>query len=52
LSIAKHLVELHGGSISASSGGSGQGSTFVVQIPIAPVTATGSGDAASQAASA
>jgi signal transduction histidine kinase len=42
LSIAKHLVELHGGSISASSGGSGQGSTFVVQIPIAPVTATGS----------
>jgi signal transduction histidine kinase len=34
LSIAKHLVELHGGSIQASSPGPGQGSTFVVEFPI------------------
>jgi signal transduction histidine kinase len=34
LSIARHLVELHGGSITAQSGGSQQGSTFVVRIPM------------------
>jgi PAS domain S-box-containing protein len=34
LSIAKHLVELHGGSINASSLGVGQGSTFLVQLPL------------------
>jgi signal transduction histidine kinase len=33
LSIARHLVELHGGSISASSPGPGQGATFVVTLP-------------------
>lgn len=33
LSIAKHLVELHGGSIVAASTGPGQGSTFLVQLP-------------------
>lgn len=34
LSIAKHLVELHGGSIEASSPGLNQGATFVVQLPV------------------
>ena len=34
LSIAKHLVELHGGSIEASSAGLNQGATFVVQLPV------------------
>ncbi len=34
LSIARHLVELHGGSMSASSPGPGQGSTFVVTLPL------------------
>jgi len=34
LSIAKHLVELHGGSIEASSPGPGLGATFRVQFPI------------------
>jgi PAS domain S-box-containing protein len=34
LSIARHLVELHGGSITAQSGGAQQGSTFVVRIPM------------------
>jgi PAS domain S-box-containing protein len=34
LSIAKHLVELHGGSIEAASDGPGLGATFVVHLPI------------------
>ncbi len=34
LSIAKHLVELHGGSIEASSQGVDQGATFTVQLPV------------------
>jgi signal transduction histidine kinase/CheY-like chemotaxis protein len=33
LAIAKELVEMHGGSISASSGGRGRGSTFSVALP-------------------
>jgi PAS domain S-box-containing protein len=33
LSIAKHIVELHGGTITAESGGPGQGATFLVQLP-------------------
>jgi PAS domain S-box-containing protein len=36
LSITKHLVELHGGTIHASSPGEDQGSTFVVDLPIRP----------------
>jgi CheY-like chemotaxis protein len=35
LSIAKHLVEAHGGSIRAESGGEGQGATFTVRLPAA-----------------
>jgi CheY-like chemotaxis protein len=34
LALVKHLVELHGGSITAMSGGEGQGATFVVKLPI------------------
>jgi CheY-like chemotaxis protein len=34
LSIVKQLVELHGGSINASSKGTGKGSTFTVQLPV------------------
>ncbi len=34
LSIAKHIVELHGGTIEARSQGAGQGSTFLVSLPI------------------
>ncbi|HXD22175.1 MAG TPA: ATP-binding protein [Gemmatimonadaceae bacterium] len=35
LSIARHLVELHGGAITAHSAGLQQGATFVATIPIA-----------------
>ena len=33
LSIAKHLVELHGGTITADSAGNGCGATFTVRVP-------------------
>jgi len=36
LSIAKHLVELHGGTISAYSAGERAGATFVVRMPLMP----------------
>jgi signal transduction histidine kinase len=36
LSIAKHLVELHGGEITAHSAGEGQGAKFVVWVPPIP----------------
>jgi len=35
LSIVKHLVQAHGGAVSASSGGEGQGATFIVRLPSA-----------------
>ncbi len=34
LAIVRHLVELHGGTVSAESLGIGLGSTFVVQLPL------------------
>jgi CheY-like chemotaxis protein len=34
LSIAKHLVELHGGAIRADSAGIGQGATFTITLPV------------------
>jgi PAS domain S-box-containing protein len=34
LSIARQLVEMHGGTIHAASGGPGQGSTFRVKLPL------------------
>jgi signal transduction histidine kinase len=34
LPLARHLVELHGGNITAESPGAGQGSTFVVMLPL------------------
>ena len=35
LAIVRHLVELHGGSVSVASAGPGQGSTFVFTLPVA-----------------
>ena len=40
LSIARHLVELHGGTITVDSAGVGQGSTFVVRLPYLGTHAT------------
>jgi CheY-like chemotaxis protein len=37
LAIVRHLVELHGGTVYADSPGEGQGTTFSVQLPLAPV---------------
>ncbi|MEI7820025.1 MAG: ATP-binding protein [Verrucomicrobiota bacterium] len=37
LSITRHLVELHGGTITARSAGEGQGATFRVEIPMVAV---------------
>lgn len=34
LAIARHIVELHGGSISATSDGEGTGATFCVTLPV------------------
>ena len=37
LAIVRHLVEMHGGTVSANSQGEGKGATFTVMLPIAPV---------------
>ena len=37
LAIVRHLVQAHGGHVTAASAGPGQGSTFTVAFPIVPV---------------
>jgi PAS domain S-box-containing protein len=39
LTVARKLVELHGGTIAARSGGPGKGSEFVVRLPVRPASA-------------
>src|SRR6185436_2051104 len=34
LAIARHLIEIHGGTIQASSEGDGRGATFTVTLPV------------------
>jgi signal transduction histidine kinase/CheY-like chemotaxis protein len=43
LSIVKHLVELHGGFVTAVSPGEGQGATFVVTLPVQIIHREGDG---------
>jgi len=37
LTLVHQLVEAHGGTVTATSGGIGQGSTFTVRLPLSPV---------------
>lgn len=39
LAIVRHLVEMHGGTVSAESSGEGQGATFVITLPPLKVAA-------------
>ena len=41
LAIVRHLVELHGGTVSAESPGLGHGATFQVRLPLRPVRSHG-----------
>lgn len=41
LSIVRHLTELHGGSVRATSDGLGKGSTFIVELPAPAATIEG-----------
>jgi len=43
LSIVKHLVELHGGTVRVKSPGEGQGATFIVALPISVARTNDSG---------
>jgi signal transduction histidine kinase len=38
LSIGKHAIEACGGSLRAASAGPGSGSSFVIELPVAPPT--------------
>ncbi len=38
LAICKNIVELHGGRITVSSPGLGNGATFIVEIPVVAMT--------------
>ncbi len=48
LPLVKRIVELHGGSIHATSGGAGQGCKMTVTVPLQPVRPTGKGQASSE----
>ena len=41
LAIVRHLVEQHGGSITASSPGKGKGATFIIHLPLRPSVSIG-----------
>jgi CheY-like chemotaxis protein len=43
LSIVKHIVEVHGGTVGAHSDGEGRGATFTVNLPLHPIL-TGEGE--------
>jgi signal transduction histidine kinase/CHASE1-domain containing sensor protein/CheY-like chemotaxis protein len=39
LAIARHLVEIHGGTINGESGGDGRGATFTIRLPLISASA-------------
>jgi signal transduction histidine kinase/CheY-like chemotaxis protein len=39
LAIARHLIEIHGGTIKAESDGEGRGATFTIKLPVIEATA-------------
>jgi PAS domain S-box-containing protein len=43
LAIARHIVELHGGTIQAESPGNGQGATFTIRLPLSISSSAGTG---------
>jgi CheY-like chemotaxis protein len=51
LSIVKNLVELHGGTVRVTSGGKGQGTAFIVELPLSLHRRRGDDDGAVSAAS-
>jgi PAS domain S-box-containing protein len=51
LSLVRRLVEMHGGSITAHSAGSGQGSEFVVRLPLVSIPQKGVNTVASRCSS-
>ncbi|HAX77308.1 MAG TPA: hypothetical protein DCY88_16110 [Cyanobacteria bacterium UBA11372] len=48
LAIVRHLVELHGGSVSADSPGEGEGATFTVMLPLWQETGAKAGEQVSR----
>ncbi|HEX8342535.1 MAG TPA: ATP-binding protein [Tepidisphaeraceae bacterium] len=40
LAVGRAVIDLHGGALTATSGGTGRGSSFVVRLPLAPVGAS------------
>ena len=46
LAIVRHIVEMHGGTVEASSAGEGKGATFRVRLPLMIVHPDARGDAA------
>jgi signal transduction histidine kinase/ActR/RegA family two-component response regulator len=42
LSLVRRLIEMHSGSVAATSAGSGKGSTFIVRLPLASADVTNS----------
>ncbi|HEV7223053.1 MAG TPA: response regulator [Pirellulales bacterium] len=51
LAIVRHVVELHGGNVSAESEGANRGTTFFVNLPVAAVASEGHGARSPAAAS-
>ncbi|HEX8499642.1 MAG TPA: ATP-binding protein [Pyrinomonadaceae bacterium] len=49
LSIVRHLVELHGGEVTAESAGPGRGSTFQLRLPLKPAPQAAAPEEAAQA---